>query len=194
MPTSLAYWRPLLFKGHADADRSRAAVERFVLEKQLPPLQWVEECSGMQMQWRERSLGKALEQLGKGDYVLVSSLIYLGHSIDERCEIMSFLADRQIFFYDLSSKCHIERDEQFPHWQQAMAALIGFRESVNKPPSESPERDPRFQDTLDSYQDEILFLLHHGAGREFVAQRYSIPLNRLSTWLALQRGHNPNDN
>ncbi len=59
---------------------------------------------GMQAPWRERSLGKALEKLSKGDYVLVSRLIYLGNSIDECCEIMAFLADRQIFFYDLNSK------------------------------------------------------------------------------------------
>jgi hypothetical protein len=188
MPITLAYWRPLLFKGRADADSSRAAVERFVLEKQLPPLQWVEERSDMQVPWRQRSLGKALEKLDKGDCVLVSNLIYLGNSIDECCEIMTFLADRQIFFYDLNSKCHIERDEQFPHWQKAMATVVEFRESVKNPSSKSPGHDPTYQDILDSYQDEILFLLRHGAGREFVAQRYCIPLNRLSTWLALKRG------
>jgi len=194
MPTSLAYWRPLLFKGHTDADSSRVAVERFVIEKQLPSLQWVEERRDMQVPWRERSLGKAFEKLGKGDYVLVNRLIYLGNSVDECCEIMIFLAGRQIFFYDLNSKFHIERDEQFPHWQKAMAALSDFQKSVNKPPSKSPGQGPTAQDTFDIYQDEILFLLHHGASRDFVVQRYDIPLSRLSALLALQQGHNPNDN
>jgi hypothetical protein len=185
MPTSLAYWRPLLFKGHTDADSSRAAVKCFIIEKQLPPMQWVEERSDMQVQWRERSLGKALKKLEKGDYVLVSRLIYLGNSVDECCEIMTVLADRQIFFYDLNSKCHIDRDEQFPHWQKAMATLADFQKSVNKPPNKSPGQALTVQDTSDTYQDEILFLMHHGASRDFIVQRYNIPLSRLSALLGI---------
>ena len=184
MPTSLAYWRPLLFKGKADAAENRAAVEHFVREKRLPPLQWVEETIGIQAPWRERSLGKALEGLSKGDYVLLTRLIYLGNSIDECCEVMAFLAERQIFFYDLNSKWCIERDEQFPHWENAVTVLIDFRESLKNSSSESLGYDQIFQKTLNVYQDEILFLLHHGVGREFVSERYGVPLSRLSAWLA----------
>jgi hypothetical protein len=187
MHTSIAYWRPLLFKGKADAAESRAAVELFVLEKRLPPLQWVEETIGTQMPWRERSLGKALEKLNKGDYVLVSRLIYLGKSIEECCEIMTSLAERQIFFYDLNSKCHIEQQEQFQYWQNAITALVDFRESLKSARSKSSGRDSTFEKTLEAYQDEILFLLHHGSSREFVAQRYSIPVSALSAWLVQQQ-------
>ena len=186
MQISLAYWRPLLFKGKADAAESRATVEAFVLEKRLPPLQWVEETSGMQVPWRNRALGKAFERMDRGDYVLVSRLIYLGSSIDECCEIMSYLAERQIFFYDLNSKCQIERNEQFLYWQQALTALVDFREWQKGTRSKSLSLDSTIDNTLIAYQDEILFLLHHGAGREFVAQRYSIPLSALNAWLAQQ--------
>lgn len=187
MQSSIAYWRPLLFKGKADAAESRADVEQFVLEKRLPPLQWVEETIGMQVPWRERSLGKALENLSEGDYVLVSRLIYLGSSIDECCEIMTCLADRHIFFYDLNSKCHIEQDEQFLHWQNAITALVDFRESLKNARSKSSGRDSTYEKTFEAYQDEILFLLHHGTSKEFVAQRYSIPVSALSAWLAQQQ-------
>lgn len=187
MPTSLAYWRPLAYQGHADAVDSLAVVKRFVLEKRLPPMKWVEERSEMKVPWRERSLGKELEKLSRGDYVLVKRLIYLGSTIDECCDIMSFLAERQIFFYDLNSKCHIEREEQFLHWHQAIAILKDFRGSLIKRRSRSSGDDSTVQKIFDSYQEEILFLLHHGAGQEFVAQRYCIPLSKLSAWLARQR-------
>lgn len=181
MAISLAYWRPLVFKRHTDAADCRTALERFALEKHLPPLQWVEERCDVQIPWRERTLGQSLARLNKGDYVLVQRLLHLGSSLDECCEIMTFLADRQIFFYDLNSQCHIEREEQFLQWQQALATLQEFRQSLAA--SRARSSRPAFQGALDCYQEEILFLLQHGASQEFVAQRYGIPLSRLAAWL-----------
>ena len=182
MAITLAYWRPKSLKRYPDAKSSRMAMERFVVQKQLPPLHWVEESLSMDTHWRYRSLGRALTLTGKGDYLLVDRLLNLAQTLDECCEIMAFLAEREIFFYDLNSQFHIERDEQFAQWQHALKVLDDFLTAINAPPPEQPPRDIDWQ-ILEAYRDEILFLLDHGATQVFISQRYEVSPAKLSAWL-----------
>lgn len=186
MAITLAYWRPRFLNRYPDAASSRATIEQFVVEKQLPlPLHWVEESVGMDVHWRNRSLGRALVLSGKGDCLLVDRLLNLAQTLDECREIMVFLAEREIFFYDLNSQLYIEHEEQFTQWQYALKVLDDFLTEVNAPPPERPPRDMDWQ-IMGAYRDEILFLLKHGATQTFIAQRYELSPAKLSAWLTQQ--------
>jgi len=185
MAITIGYWRPLFLKRYGDTESRRATMKRFVVEKQLPPLHWVEEIAGMDVHWRNRSLGRTLALAGKGDHLLVDNLLNLARSVDECREIMAFLAEREIFFYDLNSQLHIQHDEQFAQWQHALTILDEFLKVINAP---LPEPSPRDIDCeiLEAYRDEILFLLEHGATEMFITQRYEISPAKLSAWLTQQ--------
>jgi hypothetical protein len=182
MAITIGYWRPLFLKRYGDVERRRATIEQFVVERQLPPIHWVEEIVDMDVHWQNRSLGKALALTGKGDFLLVDRLLNLAKTVDECREIMAFLADREIFFYDLNTQLHIERDEQFPQWQHALALLDDFLNVINAPLPESAPRDMDYE-ILEAYRDEILFLLQHGTTQTFIAQRYEVSSAKLSEWL-----------
>ena len=185
MAITLGYWRPLFLKHYDDTENRRATFERFVVEKQLPPLQWVEEIVSMDVHWQNRSLGRALALTDKGDSLLVDRLLNLAKSVDECCEIMIFLAEREIFFHDLNGQLHIERDEQFAQWRHALTVVDDFLKVINAPRLEASTRDMDWE-ILEAYRDEILFLLKHGATQTFIAQRYEISPMKLSAWLTRQ--------
>jgi hypothetical protein len=185
MAITIAYWRPLFFKHYGTVETRLANITQFALEKQLPPLQWVEEYVSMDVHWCNRSLGKALSLTDKGDYLLVDRLLNLSKTVDECCDILAFLAERELFFYDLNSQLCIEHDEQFAQWQHALTVLDDFLVNTNLPPPVSAPRDmdSEISEILEAYRDEILFLLQHGATQTFVAQRYSVSPAKLSAWL-----------
>jgi hypothetical protein len=184
MAITIGYWRPLFFKRYGTVETRLANIRQFALEMQLPPLQWVEEYVSMDVHWRNRSLGKALSLTGKGDYLLVDRLLNLAKTVDECCDILAFLAERELYFYDLNSQLHIEHDEQFAQWQHALTVLDDFLVNTNLPPPVSAPRDMD-SEILEAYRDEILFLLQHGATQTFIAQRYGVSLAKLSAWLRL---------
>lgn len=182
MAITIAYWRPLFFRRYGTAETRLATIRQFALERQLPPLQWVEEDVSMDVHWRNRSLGKALALTDKGDYLLVDRLLNLAKTVDECYEILAFLAERELFFYDLNSQLCIEHDEQFAQWRHALTVLDDFLLNTNLPPPVSTPRDMD-SEILEAYRDEILFLLQHGATQTFIAQRYDVSLAKLSAWL-----------
>ena len=193
MRTTIGYWRGLA--GEKDATQSFALAQAFATARQLPALQWVKEQESLEVAWTERSLGTALKSMQHGDYLLVSSLLMLATSMDELCDILAHLLQNRLFFYTLDASCSLDQLEHFPLWQRALTIFQQLRWDMR---SESTKQGLRQRQALglplgrplgsgtsqlDEYRDEIVFLLTHGATRNFIVECYHTNYPHLKNWL-----------
>lgn len=193
MAITLAYWRGLT--GETDPAPDFVLAQEFAATRQLPPIQWVEEQESLHLAWSERSLGAALRSIQPGDSLLVKRLFMLTASMDECCEIITYLLENRIYFYALDNLCYLDRPEHFPIWRHALAIFQQFQWDIrSNSTKEGIQRRRELgmpigrpvgnrESRLDEFRDEIVFLLTHGATQGFIAERYGIGRPHLNHWL-----------
>jgi DNA invertase Pin-like site-specific DNA recombinase len=179
-----------------DLENCQAEILRFANEKRLVPVEFVEETISGTVPWKERELGRILEQLKPGDVVITSEISRLARSLGQIIQIIEYCKKKDIavhaikggwsinggieskvVLYMLGMFAEIERDLISLRTKEALAARKAAGVRLGRKPGAGKSR-------LDKYRPEIEALLKNGSRKNFIAQRYGVTEPTLYNWLS----------
>lgn len=193
MPRNIAYLRVSTLD--QDLEKNKADILHLANEKNLGKVEFVQEKVSGKVSWHNRKIGPILNELKKGDVILLSEFSRLGRSMLEIMEIISIAMQKGIRIYtvkgawqlddSIQSKVmamifamasEIERDLISKRTKESLAAkkLSGIKLGRPTGPGKSK---------LDPYRPEIEALLLNGSSQKYIAERYRVTEATLSNWI-----------
>lgn len=179
-----------------DLANCKNQILHFANEKRLGSLAWIEETVSGTVDWKQRELGKVLQQLSPGDVVITAELSRFARSLRQIIEVVEFCKLHQITLHSikgswtiddsLNSKVvmvilglvsEIERDLVSLRTKEALAARKKAGVKLGRPKGPGKSR-------LDAFRPEIIALLRNGSAKNFVAQRYNVSEPTLYNWIS----------
>jgi len=168
---------------------------RFANEKKITPVEFIHEKVSGKISWKKRKLGTIINNLKKGDNLIVSELSRLGRSMLECMEILNICMQKEVNIYaikgewqlndSLQSKmlamcflmaAEIERDLISRRTKEALRVKKENGCKLGRPKGPGKSK-------LDQYREEIIALLNNGSTKRFVARRYKTSESNLFNWL-----------
>lgn len=186
-----------------DLKKNKTDIIFLANDNNLGTVHWMEEKVSGKVHWKQRKIAQVLEELQKGDNLIVSELSRLGRSMLECVEILSIALQEEINIYSVkgnwkldssmqseivamvfSMASEIERELISQRTKEALRVMKieGFKLGRPKGPGKSK---------LDKYRPEIEALLKNGSTQKFIAKRYDTTESNLHRWMKkhkLQRG------
>jgi DNA invertase Pin-like site-specific DNA recombinase len=193
MPKTIGYLRVSTID--QDLEKNKGDILWLANNKDLGKVNFVEEKVSGKVPWRERKIAPVLEDLNKGDNIVVSELSRLGRSMLECMEILSIATNKGINVYAVkgdwqlgssiqskiiamafSMAAEIERDLISKRTKEALKARKDQGIKLGRPLG--PGRSK-----LDKFRPEIEALLSNGSTQKFIAKRYGATGATLNNWL-----------
>ena len=192
MPRNIAYL--CVSTLDQDLEKNKSDILHLANEKNLGKVEFVQEKISGKVSWKKRKIGPLLEELNKGDTILLSEFSRLGRSMLECMEIISLALQKGIRIYTVkgnwqldnsiqskvmamvfSMAAEIERDLISKRTREALQArkLSGIQLGRPKGPGKSK---------LDVHKIEIEALLNNGSTQKFIAKRYHVTEPTLCNW------------
>ena len=182
-----------------DLANCKNQILHFANEKRLGSVTWIEETVSGTVDWKQRELGKILQQLSPGDVVITAELSRFARSLRQIIEVVEFCKLHRITLHaikgawtiddSLNSKVvmvilglvsEIERDLVSLRTKEALAARKKAGVKLGRPKGPGKSR-------LDQYRPEIIALLRNGSAKNFVAKRYAVSEPTLYNWIEKNR-------
>ena len=152
-------------------------------------------CHRTTENWKNRKIKNVIDELSKGDRLIVPEFSRLGRSMLEIMEMLSILKDKEVNVYavkgnwelngSLQSKImamvfsiasEIERDLISKRTKEALRARKVAGVKLGRPKGAGKSK-------LDEYKEEIVALLKNGSSKKFVANRYGSSQVNLYNWI-----------
>ena len=178
-----------------DLEKNKGAILSLANDKGLGKVEFVEDVVSGVTSWRQRKIAAVLEELQKGDSIIVSELSRLGRSMLECMEILSISTQKEISIYAVkgnwqldnsiqskivamafSMAAEIERDLISKRTKEALHARKVLGLSLGRPKGAGRSK-------LDCFQVEIEALLSNGSTQKFIAKRYNTTPSNLNLWI-----------
>ena len=200
--TTIAYLR--ISTIDQDVEKNKADILHLANNKKLGQVQFVEETISGTVSWKKRKIAPIIEQLQKGDNLIVSELSRIGRSMLEIMQVLSIAMEKGIHIYaikgdwklddSLQSKimamvfsmaAEIERDLISKRTKEALRAKKAAGVKLGRPKGTGKSK-------LDQYRIEIEGMLNNGSTQKFIAQKYGTTEANFSLWMKkhdLKRGN-----
>lgn len=178
-----------------DLEKNKMDILKLAHDKDLGKVKFIEERISGKVSWKKRKIAQIVEDLKKGDYIIISELSRLGRSMLECMEILSISLQKGLNIYaikgdwkldgSLQSKiiamafsmaAEIERDLISQRTKEALRARKASGKPLGRPKGPGKSK-------LDEFQPEIEALLNNGSTKRFIAQRYQTSEANLYHWL-----------
>jgi DNA invertase Pin-like site-specific DNA recombinase len=192
-PTTIAYLRVSTID--QDLEKNKFQILQLANDKGLGRVQWVEEKVTSRVSRHKRQIATILDQLQRGDNLIISELSRLGRSMLECMEILSIASQKGIHIYAVkgnwrldnsiqskivamafSMAAEIERDLISQRTKEALAAKKKAGVKLGRPRGVGKSK-------LDQYRPEIEALFANGSTQKFMAKRYGTTEANLSRWI-----------
>ena len=178
-----------------DLEKNKADILSFANNKDFGRVKFVEEKVSGTKNWKNRKIKNVIDELNKGDRLIVPEFSRLGRSMLEIMEMLSILKDKEVNVYavkgnwelngSLQSKImamvfsiasEIERDLISKRTKEALRARKVAGVKLGRPRGAGKSK-------LDDYKEEIIALLRNGSSKKFVADRYGTSQVNLYNWI-----------
>jgi DNA invertase Pin-like site-specific DNA recombinase len=178
-----------------DIEKNKADILHLANDKNLGQVKFVEEKVSGTVSWKKRKVAHVIEELGKGDNLVVSELSRIGRSMLEIMDVLNIAVEKGINIYavkgnwklddSIQSKimamvfamaAEIERDLISKRTKEALQAKKAAGVKLGRPKGPGKSK-------LDQYRPEIEALLANGSTQKFIAQRYGTTPTNLSLWM-----------
>lgn len=178
-----------------DLEKNKMDILKLAHDKDLGKVEFIEERISGKVSWKKRKIAQILEDLKKGDHIIISELSRLGRSMLECMEILSIALQKGLNIYaikgdwkldgSLQSKiiamafsmaAEIERDLISQRTKEALRARRASGKPLGRPKGTGKSK-------LDEFQPEIETLVNNGSTKRFIAQRYKTSEANLYHWL-----------
>ena len=177
-------------------EKFQAAKLKFANAKQFGHVEFVDEIVSGKTHWRKRRIGALIDEMNKGDILLVPELSRLGRSTLEVLEILKTAKDRDIAVYDAKGNLELNGDSMQSKVMSTMFALFAELEHdfISQRTKEALKarkaagvklgrpRGPG-KSRLDPHKEEIIALLKTGVPKTKVACKYGVKTSTLYNWL-----------
>ena len=180
-----------------DLENQKFEILKYANAKKLGNVEFVEETASGRKSWKNRKLGKLIEELRKGDVLIVAELSRLGRSMLEIMELLSILLrkgvelhvvkNNQVLKDDLHSKvfamafsiaAEIERELISQRTKEALARRKAEGKPLGRPKGS-------FSSKLDQHREQIEEFLSKGVSVSSIAKILGVPYSTL--WSYLER-------
>ena len=174
----------------------QAEILKFANDKKFGHVEFVEEVVSGKVHWRKRKIGALVDEMGKGDRILIPELSRLGRSTLEVLDILKTARDKGIAVYDAKGNLELNGDSMQSKVMSTMFALFAEleRDFISQRTKEALKarkaagvrlgRPPgRGKSKLDPHKDEIIALLKTGVPKTKVAGKYGVKTSTLYNWL-----------
>ena len=167
----------------------------FANNKDFGKVKFVEEKVSGTKNWKARKIKQVIDDLNKGDRLIVPKFSRLGRSMLEIMEMLSILKDKEVNVYAVkrnwelngspqskimamvfSIASEIERDLISERTKEALRARKVAGVKLGRPRGAGKSK-------LDDFKEEIVALLRNGSSKKFVADRYGTSQVNLYNWL-----------
>ena len=181
--------------GEQELDKNKADILRLANDANLGKVRFVEEKISGKISWRKRKVAEILDELIKGDALIVSELSRLGRSMLECMEILSVALQKGVSVYSVkgnwkldnsiqskivamafSMAAEIERDLISQRTTEALRYKKEQGIKLGRPPGSGKSK-------LDAFRPEIEALLANGSTQKYIACRYSATEATVSNWV-----------
>jgi DNA invertase Pin-like site-specific DNA recombinase len=178
-----------------DVEKNKADILTLANHHNLGQVKFFEEKVSGKISWHKRKIAQIIEDLKKGDSLVVSEMSRLGRSMLECMEILSIAMERCIHVYSVkgnwrldqsiqskiiamafSMAAEIERDLISQRTKEALRAKKAAGMSLGRPKGPGKSK-------LDPFRPEIEALLANGATLFFIAERYGTTPANLRNWM-----------
>lgn len=193
MSKNVAYLR--VSTADQDLEKNKAEILFLANDKSLGKVDFVEEKISGKIHWRKRKIGDIIEELQKGDTILLNEFSRLGRSMLECMEIISIATEKGINIYTVKGNWQLDDTIQ----SKVMAMVFSMvseieRDLISKRTKEALQTKKNSGITLgrpkgpgksklDAYKLEIEALLKNGSTKKFIAKRYSSTPANLHNWI-----------
>ena len=97
---------------YQDNEKNKLDILKLANDKKLGHVEFVEEVVSGKVSWRKRSIAQILNDLSKGDSIILSELSRLGRSMLECMEILSIAIDKGIHIYAVKGNWQLDNSIQ----------------------------------------------------------------------------------
>ena len=177
-------------------EKFKADILSFANDKGLiGRVEFYEDIASGKICWRKRQIGQIVEELQKGDTLLIPEISRLGRSMVEIVELLAILRSKEVAVMALKNGwvlddsiqsklmmmifallSEIETDLLSRRVKEGLAARKASGKSLGRKPGPGRSR-------LDPVQPEIIALLRNGSSKAFVSRRYGINSSTLAHYL-----------
>ena len=193
MPKNIAYLRVSTIG--QDLEKNKSDILALANEKKLGHVEFVEERVSGNVSWQQRKIAHILEELTKGDSILLSEFSRLGRSMLECMEIISIAVGKGIKIFTVKGAWQLDDSIQSKVMAMvfAMASEIE-RDLISKRTKEAlmsrklsgvvlgrPKGPGKSK--LDIHKVEIEALLNNGSTQKFISGRYKVTEPTLCNWI-----------
>ena len=196
MTKTIAYLRVSTIE--QDTEKNKGDILRFANDKELGHVNFTEETVTGTSNYKERKLGKLLEELNSGDVLIVPELSRLARSISQIFEIIAISKQKNFTLYSLKEGfcsndesitslitstvfglvAQIERDLISMRTKEALRAKKEQGMVLGRPKG-------RGKSKLDIYKLEIESMLMAGVPKTKIAKKYNTLPHNLYNWLKM---------
>jgi len=193
MSKNVAYLR--VSTADQDLEKNKAEILFLANDKSLGKVDFVEEKISGKIHWRKRKIGDIIEELQKGDTILLNEFSRLGRSMLECMEIISIATEKGINIYTVKGNWQLDDTIQ----SKVMAMVFSMvseieRDLISKRTKEALQtkkangiklgrpKGPG-KSKLDAHKLEIEALLKNGSTKKFIANRYNSTSANLHNWI-----------
>lgn len=193
--TTYAYIR--VSTDRQDLDNQRHGVIEYAKQHGLEPLTFFDDTVTGKKNWRERDLGKLLDQAKKGDVLLVAEISRLARSTLQVLEILQHAAEKEIAVHVVKNRmvmdgslharitatvlglaAEIEREFISARTTEALARRKAAGLPLGRPKGRTSD-----ERKLDKRKDEIKDLLAKGVHKTSIARIVGCSPNTLYQWM-----------
>lgn len=193
-PKTVAYLRVSTID--QDLEKNKADILKLANDRSFGKVEFVEEkASGYKTGWKDRKVKKIIDDLKKGDRLIVPEMSRLGRSMLDILQLLSICKEKGIDVHavkgnwslngTIESKiimtiyamaAEIERDLISQRTKEGLRAARAKGKLLGRPKGPGKSK-------LDKFRPEIEALLKNGSPKKFIANRYGTTPANLYNWL-----------
>jgi DNA invertase Pin-like site-specific DNA recombinase len=176
-------------------EKNKGDILAWANSKGLGPVQWVEEKISGVKDWRKRELGKLVESLEAGDWLVTPEFSRLARSTLQILEVLKVLKEKDVNVYIIKGSqvvngtienkifvtlmglfAEIERDLISARTIEGLKAARAQGRVGGRPKGPGKSK-------LDEFRPEIEALLANGSTQAWIARRFGVQPLTLAKWL-----------
>ena len=195
-PRTIAYLR--VSTAEQSVEKNKPDILNLANEKDLGKVEFVDEKVSGKVPWRERKIATIIDELQKGDNIIVSELSRLGRSMLDVMEVLSAVKKKGINVYAVKGNWQLDGlQSELLAAVYSMAAQIErelisarVKEGMAKRKASGKHMGRPFgihKSKLDEYRPEIEALIKNGSRMAFIAKRYNSTPGNLHHWLKVNK-------
>lgn len=181
--------------GEQELEKNKADILHLANNLDLGKVRFVEEKISGKISWRKRKIADILDELSKGDAVIVSELSRLGRSMLECMEILSLALTKGVNVYSVKGNWKLDNSIQSKIVAMAFSMAAEIERDLISQRTKEALRYKKAQgiklgrplgpgkSKLDQFRPEIEALLANGSTQKFIAQRYGATEATVSNWI-----------